>query len=149
MSNHEFCEECGASDFHTGRPRLKALVEMPASATRVAELERQLKARTAELDAARAEVAESQASFDLHWKASMLAIKAWHDAGNPEMEWPGHSDLCVWLMEKLAAVQPILDAVKKLYGPENKCACIKDMPGDNHTCGAHRRLELYAYGRTE
>ncbi len=40
-----------------------------------------------------------QASFDLRWNADQRAIAAWQTAhpGN-DLVWPGHSDLCVWLM---------------------------------------------------
>ncbi len=55
--------------------------------------------------ALRAEVDELQQSFDLRWEADMRAIKRWHEAGNPELTWPDHADLVVWLLEQLKCSQ--------------------------------------------
>lgn len=43
---------------------------------------------------------EMRASADLRWKADMRAIERWHAAGNPELVWPDHTDLVVWLLEQ-------------------------------------------------
>jgi hypothetical protein len=47
------------------------------------------------------EHAETEALFDLRWKADRRAIEAWQAAhpGN-EMVWPNHVDLVTWLMDQ-------------------------------------------------
>ena len=49
---------------------------------------------------------ERQQSLDMQWKASQRAIKMWQDAhpGN-DMVWPDQAHLCVWLMERIAALE--------------------------------------------
>ncbi len=42
-----------------------------------------------------------EAIFDARWRADMRAIRRWHEAGNPELTWPDHADLVVWLLERL------------------------------------------------
>jgi len=69
--------------------------DMDALTKQVAELE-------AALAAANAEIAERDASFDLRWSADMEAIKQWQEATGRKLVWPGHGDLCVWLMAQLA-----------------------------------------------
>lgn len=44
-------------------------------------------------------------SFDLRWKADMLATKRWHAATGRELTWPAHTDLVVWLLEQLEAAE--------------------------------------------
>jgi hypothetical protein len=45
-------------------------------------------------------------SFQIRWDADMRAIKMYQKA-HPETNgaWPDHADMCVWLMEQLAAAQ--------------------------------------------
>lgn len=47
------------------------------------------------------QLAELQQVFDMRWEADMRAIKRWHAAGNPELTWPDHADLVVWLLGRL------------------------------------------------
>lgn len=58
------------------------------------------------LRAIAAERDESQATFDLRWKADMRAIKQWQAAhpGN-DLVWPDHVDLVLWLAERDEAAQ--------------------------------------------
>lgn len=51
----------------------------------------------------RAKLAEHEHTFDLRWKATQRAIKRWQEANPGNDLWPDHADLCVWLMEQLAA----------------------------------------------
>jgi hypothetical protein len=39
----------------------------------------------------------------------------------------------------LAEVEPLRNAIKQVFGPGG-CGCVKDLPGDNSTCGAHQTL---------
>lgn len=49
---------------------------------------------------------ELQQSFDLHWRASMRAIKRWQEAHpGSDLTWPDHADLVVWLLEQLDAAR--------------------------------------------
>lgn len=45
--------------------------------------------------------AESEASFDLRWKADMRAIRMWQEATGRTEVWPDHADLCVWLLGRI------------------------------------------------
>lgn len=76
---------------------------------------------TAERDALAAELAERQASFDLRWDADMRAIAMWQEATGEELKWPNHADLCVWLMEQLAALraEPRYVPVEKFRRQDN------------------------------
>lgn len=59
--------------------------------------------------ALRDRVAELEASFDLRWKADMRAIEAWQKETVKELVWPDHADLCVWLLDQLAAARVALE----------------------------------------
>lgn len=49
---------------------------------------------------------ELQQSFDLHWRATMRAIKRWQEAHpGSDLTWPDHADLVVWLLEQLDAAR--------------------------------------------
>jgi hypothetical protein len=51
------------------------------------------------------QIADLEFTFDLRWKADMRAIERWQSE-NPEkraLTLPDHTDLCVWLLEKLDA----------------------------------------------
>ncbi len=54
------------------------------------------------------DLAEYRQSADLRWRADLRAIAAWQAAGEGrELTWPGHADLCVWLLgerDQLAAL---------------------------------------------
>ena len=47
------------------------------------------------------EVASNDYLFEMRHSADMRAIKRWHDAGHPQLLWPDHADLMVWLVEQL------------------------------------------------
>ena len=55
---------------------------------------------------ARAEVSGHEHNFKIRWDATQRGIKRWQEAhpGN-DLVWPDHADLCVWLIEQLAAEQ--------------------------------------------
>lgn len=59
-----------------------------------------------ELALARESAEDLQSNFDLRWNCDMRAIKAWQAAhpGN-DLVWPDHADLCMWLLEELAALK--------------------------------------------
>ena len=59
-----------------------------------------------------AEVADCDASFNLRWNASVRARQRWQEATGRAQAWPGHEDLCVWLMEKLDSAEAELDALR-------------------------------------
>lgn len=69
-----------------------------------------LDAAQRELSAANAKLAEEEQLFHLRWNADIRAIKRWHEAGNPELLWPDHADLCVWLLEQLESANNEKDA---------------------------------------
>src|SRR5690606_35211446 len=60
----------------------------------------------AEIERLQRERDELQQSFDLHWRASMRAIKRWQEAHpGSDLTWPDHADLVVWLLEQLDAAR--------------------------------------------
>lgn len=67
-----------------------------------------------------AEVADLESTFELRWSADMRAIKRWQEATGRHDTWPDHADLCVWLMERIAAIQAAAEPVRESlehYGP--------------------------------
>src|SRR5690606_40771852 len=63
-------------------------------------------AQAAEIERLQRELDELQQSFDLHWRASMRAIKRWQEAHpGSDLTWPDHADLVVWLLEQLDAAR--------------------------------------------
>lgn len=64
----------------------------------------------ARAEALSAEVAEQQAAFDLRWNADMRAIKKWQRETGRDLTWPDHTDLCVWLIKRVEALEK--DAVR-------------------------------------
>ena len=62
--------------------------------------------------------AEYKQTFDTRWKADMRAIRRWHEAGNPELVWPDHADLTVWLLEQLREMEARSIGAFWLMGPE-------------------------------
>ena len=78
----------------------------PTSSTEVVCIERaEYNALRAQLATAQQELSERDASFDIRWKADMRAIEQWQAVTGEKLKWPNHSDLCVWLMQQLAALQ--------------------------------------------
>ena len=73
--------------------------------------------RITERNEARQERDELQGSFDLRWKADMRAIDKWHQAGNDELRWPDHADLCVWLMGRITELEA---DIKQLHGLKDR-----------------------------
>lgn len=59
-------------------------------------------------------IEELDHGFELRWQASQRAIKKWHEAGHPELEWPDHADLCVWLMGQLDKAKAVENAARGL-----------------------------------
>ncbi len=52
------------------------------------------------------ELVEMKQSFVLRWEADMRAIKQWRTAHpGSELVMPDHADLCMWLMDELAALK--------------------------------------------
>jgi hypothetical protein len=77
----------------------------PSLTEQLATLKTGAEAAMVTLEEARADLAELQATFDLVWKAHMRAIKRWQDATGKELVWPDQADLCVWLLEKVEAME--------------------------------------------
>lgn len=66
------------------------------------------KERTAHADRAATLLEASNreaASFELRHRADMRAIARWQAATGRDMEWPDHSDLVVWLLERLEVAE--------------------------------------------
>ncbi len=63
---------------------------------------------------------------------------------------PGREDYIAWLEEAVTRARAVWleESVKRAHDPDG-CACIKDMPGDNYTCTAHRTLIEYAQQHRE
>lgn len=54
-------------------------------------------------------------NFDLSCKASRLAMDAWQEAHpNNDHIWPGHTDLCVWLMAEIATLRERIGTAQSL-----------------------------------
>lgn len=78
----------------------------------------------AKLDKAEEEKKEHEHSFDLHWKASMRAIKRWQEAtpGN-DLVWPDAADLQVWLLDKLARAERERDEALEAFKNFHRMLC--------------------------
>lgn len=77
----------------------EAETNLAASESRVAELE--------------AEAADNQRGFDLRWAADQRAIDRWRAAApGRDLVRPDHADLCVWLLEQLAASEASIKSLR-------------------------------------
>lgn len=79
-----------------------------------------LRERNAGLERQVAELTEQcgelNALFDLRWKADMRAVERWR-AGHPERELrlPDHADMVVWLLERDAARDALIERLTERY----------------------------------
>lgn len=68
---------------------------------------------------------ELEASFEIRWKADQRAIKLWQTATGKTLEWPGHKELCLWLMEQLEESKKL--NVAWMNNHNTWLGCIADM----------------------
>lgn len=73
----------------------------------------------ARIAALEAELAEHVHLFDMRWKAGQRAIKRWQETTGRGNTWPNHTDLLVYLMEKLEAAEAELAEARKALVPSN------------------------------
>jgi hypothetical protein len=49
----------------------------------------------------------------------------------------------LWMLGAEIEIKRLRALIRSAHGPDG-CACIKDLPGDNYTCEAHRALARIA-----
>jgi predicted nucleic acid-binding Zn-ribbon protein len=85
------------------RERDEAREEIAALKDRIKELEGQVSYARHERNKALNEIDGYKSTFDVRWQAQMRAVTRWQEETGKKEFWPGHEDLCLWLMRKLEA----------------------------------------------
>lgn len=78
---------------------------LAAAKDKIKELEGQVSYARHERNKALNEIDEYKATFDVRWQAQMRAVTRWQEETGKEIFWPGHEDLCLWLIRKLEAAK--------------------------------------------
>lgn len=77
----------------------------PANENTVIRLNLKLTEAEARAEAAEANAAELQGTFDLMWAADQRAIKQWQAATGKDSVWPDRAALTTWLLERVEAAE--------------------------------------------
>ena len=87
------------------RERDEAREALAAAKDKIKELEGQVSYARHERNKALNETDEYKATFDVRWQAQMRAVTRWQEETGKKEFWPGHEDLCLWLLRKLEAAK--------------------------------------------
>ena len=87
------------------RERDEAREALAATKDKIKELEGQVCYARHERNKALNEIDEYKSTFDVRWQAQMRAVTRWQEETKKEIMWPGHEDLCLWLIRKLEAAK--------------------------------------------
>lgn len=87
------------------RERDEAKDALAAAKDKIKELEGQVSYARHERNKALNELDECKSTFDVRWQAQMRAVTRWQEETGKEIFWPGHEDLCLWLIRKLEAAK--------------------------------------------